>query len=1209
MLIRNFTTKALLIALIPIMVADLNAQSRPYEGPTDEAGDPSASRLGLMNGNRVSLQISNKVSFGGWPSPLVSLWPNDASGLNTFDSFNLIVGNMVFIKKCPACPFDSIPITDEADIQSLGSQGLLDTLWCAQSSSIQPNFMDQPLGSSIEWGFYPVFGYFNRLSDYAAISNRPDSWPSGGWPSRGLEKKWPGEWNGRFGRGVKYADLEAYWAANDAQDQENLLPKDPAGPPLKIRFYPRPGHYVGDLSPNDITIQRGDAWGGLGLRAEVRAYQWNNLLTRDAVFFEYDVSNISDYDLARGVFGFYLDCANGNKSPTSAAEDQIGYFDTLQAFTYTWSLSGAGFGGGTPPVSGWAFLESPGVATDGIDNDHDGMIDERRDNPAEGPWGGFTGAIRGKAAVTAAFIASHDTSKFLKYFGYKSLDQVPAIAQGLWWPGDEDGDWRDGKDANGNGRYDPGEDAGDDVGLDGVGPSDLNYNGPDADGTECNHRPDFLEGVGAEPDFAITDVHESDMLGLTSFSMFPHPQQTGAAQLKNDQNVYDTLTAPRLLQEFPNPSNLYVSFGSGVFRLAHGRTERLSMSNVNSYEPLLGLNDVADHHPAPSLYQKLRMVELVYQSDYRFAQAPLTPTLTAKAADGKVYLSWDDRSDKLTREPFLGGANDFEGYKLYRSTDKHFQDAEVLRDGYGNPAGKLPIFQCDLVDSIKGFVSFTSVNGLEYYLGDDTGLRHYFVDNTVQNGRTYYYALVAYDYGIQGVGALGLSMTPSESGTTISLDENENVIGIPQNVQIVTPHQDAAGYVPPNMTVTDPLDLQSDATITATVFNSDIVKPNHVYSLKFDTTVVAWITVPNVRPKREGFVTTKGYSISDITAGNTLLFAETPASGSQSNWEKVNLNTSTKYTRIASNGITTSVIDGLQFFIKPKAAFPVLDTVLSKWQTGSAPIGIQVDSTIMPYYAYDYNIVFVDTTVDPAYKSRTTSKNLASILDANGHQIPQASKILLGKSFPFHIINKNVRDPAGFRGFEELDAIVEDANGNGVYDPDIDTVLVGYPARIANQGVFPATLFGMRLQSEQPKPGDVYRLKFVGALNDSISFTVHTQTAVNASQLSSDMKRIKVVPNPYLVTNTMEQYISNQGLNQRRVLLFTHIPAGCTIKIFTSSGVFLRQIDVNNPPDNGNVQWDMLTKEGLEIAAGIYVYDVKSNITGEERLGKFAVIK
>jgi hypothetical protein len=698
------------------------------------------------------------------------------------------------------------------------------------------------------------------------------------------------------------------------------------------------------------------------------------------------------------------------------------------------------------------------------------------------------------------------------------------------------------------------------------------------------------------------------MLGLTSFSMFPHPQQDGAAQLKNDKNVYDTLSAPRLLQEFPDPSNLYVSFGSGIFRLPHGRTERLSMSNVNSYEPLIGLNDVADHHPAPSLYQKLRMVELVYQSDYRFAQAPLTPTLTAKASDGKVYLFWDDRSDKLTREPFLAGANDFEGYKLYRSTDKHFQDAEVLRDGYGNPAGKKPIYQCDVVDSIKGFVSFTSVNGLEYYLGDDTGIRHYFVDNTVQNGRTYYYALVAYDYGIQGVGALGLSMTPSESNTVISLDEGENIIGVGQNVQIVTPHQDAAGYTPPNLTITDPQNLQSIATITASVFNSDIVKPDHVYSMKFDTTVVTWKTVPALRPKREGFFTTKGYSVSDITAGSGPLYAETPTSRLQSNWENATIST-TKYTRIASSGITTNVIDGIQFFVQPKAAFPTLDTVLSKWQTGNAPIGIQVDSIIMPYYAYDYNIVFVDTTVDPPYRSKTTSRGLAAILDANGRQITQASKILLGQSFPFHIINKNVRDIGGFRGYEELDALVEDANGNGVYDPGIDTILVGYPSRIANQGVFPATLFGMRLQSEQPKPGDVYRLKFVNALSDSITFTVHTQSTMNASQISNDMKRIKVVPNPYLVTNTMEQYISNQGLNQRRVLLFTHIPAGCSIKIFTSSGVFLRQIDVDNSPDNGTVQWDMLTKEGLEIAAGIYVYDVKSNITGEERLGKFAVIK
>ena len=612
--IKTAFKTALVIATIPLFVTGLNAQSKPYEGPTDEAGDPSASRLGLMNGNRVSLQISNKVSFGGWPSPLVSLWPNDASGLNTFDSFNLIIGNMVFIKKSATSPVDSIPVTDEGEIQSLSSQSLVDTLWYAQSSSIQANFMDVDPTGRVEWGFYPVFGYFNRTSDYVAMSNRAESWPLSGWPSSGLETKWPGEWNGRFGRGVKYADIEAFWATNDAQDQENLQSIS------RIRFYPRPGVKIGDLHPNDVTVQRGLPWGGLGLRAEVRAYQWNNQQSRDAVFFEYNISNISDYDLTRAVFGFYLDAANGNKSPTSALEDQIGFYDVLEDFTYTWSISGTGFGGGTPPVSGWAFLESPGVATDGIDNDDDGMVDERRDNPAEGPWGGYSGAIRGRDAVIAAFIASHDTSKFFKFFSYKNIDEVPAIQQGLWWPGDEDGDWRDGNDKNGNGVYDVGEDPGDDVGLDGVGPGDLNYTGPDADGTECNHRPDYVEGKGCEPNFAATDIAESDMLGLTSFVMFPHPQQN-SPQLKFDKAVYDTIAAHRLTEFFGVPSNLYAAFGSGTFRFAKGRTERLSMANVNSYEDLSGLNDSQRRHPAPSLYIKKRVVDGVYASDYRFVTA------------------------------------------------------------------------------------------------------------------------------------------------------------------------------------------------------------------------------------------------------------------------------------------------------------------------------------------------------------------------------------------------------------------------------------------------------------------------------------------------------------------------------------------------------------------------------------------------------------
>ena len=45
---------------------------------------------------------------------------------------------------------------------------------------------------------------------------------------------------------------------------------------------------------------------------------------------------------------------------------------------------------------------------------------------------------------------------------------------------------------------------------------------------------------------------------------------------------------------------------------------------------------------------------------------------------------WNDDADKLTRDP-LGNVNDFEGYKLFRATDKYFSDAEVITDGYGTP--------------------------------------------------------------------------------------------------------------------------------------------------------------------------------------------------------------------------------------------------------------------------------------------------------------------------------------------------------------------------------------------------------------------------------------------------------------------------------------------------------------------------------------------
>ena len=105
------------------------------------------------------------------------------------------------------------------------------------------------------------------------------------------------------------------------------------------------------------------------------------------------------------------------------------------------------------------------------------------------------------------------------------------------------------------------------------------------------------------------------------------------------------------------------------------------------------------------------------------------------------------------------------------------------------------------------------------------------------------------------------------------------------------------------------------------------------------------------------------------------------------------------------------------------------------------------------------------------------------------------------------------------------------------------------------------------------------------------------------------MDNIKVVPNPYVMTNMMESAVANPFLNQRRRLMFTHVPSDCIIKIFTVSGVMVDEILVSNEPENGIIHWDMLTRENLEIAAGMYIYHIEAHETGDQKTGKFAVIK
>ena len=1139
----------------------LFGQGKPYAGPDDPAGDIAAEREGYMAGNRVYLYFRNTTELSDWPKASVSKWPNNPEGVKMTDGIGLLVGAKVFIEDDGnAATVDTIPLDDPLDIYTTDHH----TLYYLQTSYREEMDVD-PTGT-VEWGYYPVFGYFNEANEYAALSNKPNSWPPGGWPATGFTTKWPGEWDGRFGRGVIYADMETYFAVNDAQDQENLGAED------YVKYYPRPGHFVGDIRPN-VTIQFGSPWGGLGTRVETRGFQWNNPQARDAIFWEYSVANISEYALTEVAFGYWVDNAIGGDG-----DDDLGYFDNQVDMAFSWDINGIGLGGLPTGVMGFAYLESPGLAYDYVDNDNDGLTDEKRDYPGLlDPPMSFVGPTDG---IT-------DLGAFLEFYSLNLEDLKEH------WDADEDQDWEDGEDLNGDGIYQLSEYAGDDVGLDGVAPGELNYEGPDEG--ECNHMPDYLEGVGCEPNFNETDVSESDMIGLTAFRMYPipsHAPSNTTQWFKNDLAMWEVISIDSLEEFGGNVSNLVEVFASGPFPLFRGRVERISMSELHSYDPLAGLE--SPEHSAPALYELKRIVQVIYEKDYRFAQPPKMPTLTATAGDGEVILTWDDIADTRTRDPFVGNVNDFEGYKVYRATDRYMSDAEVITDGFGTPMFMLPIFQCDLIDDIQGFTDFGLVNGMAYNLGYDTGITHVFRDNTVQNGRTYYYAVVAYDYGAPDIGP---GISPSENNVVIQLDEAENVESIGKNVAIVVPHQPAAGFVPPEINIEENPYLIGTGTVQPEILARGSLKPGHEYMVTFGMD-----TLGIVSGYDNGILyATNMFSVYDVTDSSILVYQE---DSTKFIGNHLLFRDSLDYwTLNVEEGISSDVFDGIQVIIDPAVETADYNYSGSGWMVGNGNMRITPSISEGPKMPWKYQIVFTDN--DSAYVGIAYT---GTVRDENGSSI--GSDKIANPAINFYVQNMFFVDSISGQ-YELMDVIAQDMNNNDTFDLFEDRIFVGAPA--GNRWRATAFIIDFQLATDAtyPQNGDVYQVDWNRPFfeSDTIRFSVSLNDSLDIADLTSDMKNIKVVPNPYVMTNLMEPALSNPFLNQRRRLLFTHIPATCTIKIFTVSGVLVDKIIVENEPDNGIVHWDMLTREGLEIAAGMYLYHVESQVTGDEKLGKFAVIK
>ena len=302
--------------------------------------------------------------------------------------------------------------------------------------------------------------------------------------------------------------------------------------------------------------------------------------------------------------------------------------------------------------------------------------------------------------------------------------------------------------------------------------------------------------------------------------------------------------------------------------------------------------------------------------------------------------------------------------------------------------------------------------------------------------------------------------------------------------------------------------------------------------------------------------------------------------------------------------------------------FPTIDSANTGWIGDSfGEVNITISTRESKLIPWDCEIVFTEgDSYTSRVESASPSDDSPGIRDDVDTRLWFPNRIILGQSFDFYVVNKSKLDKNG--NYTLMDLVVQDFVGSswnydGVYNKFQDKVLVGEVDSLNN---WKGTAFAIDFFNIDsvflPKAGDRYNIEWDRNfwITDTFKFAIDTVESVLVDNVEADIKDIRVVPNPYVGTNAMEEAVINPFLNQPRKIMFTNLPSSCVISIFTPSGVKVKTINKNDGIDNGMVYWDLLNEEGLEIAAGMYLYHVRPNfsdnaLNGLEHTGKFAVIK
>lgn len=152
-----------------------------------------------------------------------------------------------------------------------------------------------------------------------------------------------------------------------------------------------------------------------------------------------------------------------------------------------------------------------------------------------------------------------------------------------------------------------------------------------------------------------------------------------------------------------------------------------------------------------------------------------------------------------------------------------------------------------------------------------------------------------------------------------------------------------------------------------------------------------------------------------------------------------------------------------------------------------------------------------------------------------------------------------------------------------------------YVARLRNQGspAVEVSAFAVSGGADDAVLGACAAMPQSAAALDTVYAFADAPTRAAWLRQADDLSRMRVFPNPWRADRHAGQPV-----------YFNHLPAGSTVRIYTSSGRLCKTLSAGP----GYVGWDRREEAGSDAGRGVYFYSV-SDPAGNHREGKFALIR